>query len=119
MNLHELKNRVDGIVVTKLRGHTPLSEFRLCIPIQTTNTVGGTPCVDIKDISAGIDWDQGKIIVWPEKDLRIVDADELKILRKSAEDLGWSVYEFNNLKTENKRLLKKIAELQSQLDGIK
>lgn len=112
MNIFELKEKLDRIISTK-RDYE-LDRMRVVIPIKTTGSVGGTPCVDIKSVIAGFDWDDGKLMLYPVEDLSRTDHDYLAKMKEQASELGWSVYEFQNLKRENKRLLKEIKTLKGE-----
>jgi hypothetical protein len=82
--------------------------------VKTIGTVGGTPTVGVKSMQAGFDWDQGVLLVFPEKDLRLIEADELLALRKASEKDGWAQYENRNLKSDIKKLNAKIALLEGK-----
>ena len=112
MNIFELKEKIDRIISTKQ--DYELDRMRVVIPIKTIGSVGGTPCVDIKSVMAGFDWDDGKLMLYPVEELSRPDYDYLANMKKQASDLGWSVYEFNNLKRENKRLLKELKQLKGE-----
>lgn len=100
MNLKELKERIDYIYNN---ARSP-EDINVGIKIDTVNHAGGTPVCNINSIMKGFDWDDNKVIITAEHGLRKTDANELEKLRKEANELGWSVYEVNNLKRENKRL---------------
>lgn len=116
MNLLELKSTIDEIVRRQENRHQDLEQLRVCIPIKTTPTIGGTPVVDVKSIQAGFDWDNGKLMIYPIEDLSKTDHDYLAKIKKQASEIGWSVYEFDNLKRENKLLKKRIKELEENND---
>lgn len=115
MNIFELKEKIDRIILTSNNA----SRMRVVIPIKTPGSVGGTPCVDIKSAITGFDWDDGKLMLYPVEDLSKTDHDYLAKIRKQADEIGWSVYEFNNLKRENKRLLKEIKKLRGEENDSK
>ena len=87
----------------------------VCIPIQTVNAFGGTPCVDIKSAHKGFDWDDTKFMLYPEKDVSLTDHDHLAKMRKEAEDMGWTAFEVGNLKRENKQLKKLLSMKKENL----
>jgi hypothetical protein len=66
-------------------------------------------------MQTGFDWDNGKLMIFPDKDLRSIEADELMALRKANEKEGWAIYENANLKRENKKLKQDNLELQQLL----
>lgn len=115
MNLKEFKEQVDRSVENQLRHvHKPPESITVGIVVKTVGTVGGTPIIGVKSMQAGFDWDQGVLLVFPEKDLRLIEADELLALRKASEKDGWAQYENHNLKSEIKKLNAKIALLESK-----
>ena len=61
MNILQLKEIIDRIIDRK--EDYELEQLRVVIPIKSVGSVGGTPCVDIKSVMAGFDWDNGKWIV--------------------------------------------------------
>ena len=95
-----------------------LEEFTVGIKTVKLNSVGGTYLTDIKSINYGFDWDNNKLILTPEKELREVDLDEVASMRDELSKIGWTAYEFNSLKKENKKLLRKIEELQEKLNEL-
>ena len=113
MNLKELKEQVDWLYESQLRHNYPAPEgVNVVIVVKTAGTVGGTPCVNIKNMHAGFDWDNGKLMIFPEKDLRSIEADELERLRKASDKEGWAQYENVTLKRENKKLKEEVTNLR-------
>ena len=90
--------------------HQNPAEIKVCIPIKTVNAIGGTPCIDVKQVNIGFDWDDHKFMLYSEKDLSLTDHDYLAIMRKEAEDIGWTGYEVKNLKHEIKKLKNLLEE---------
>lgn len=115
MELKTLYEIVERHMIKCEQTHTDPTSIEIVIPIKSVRSIGGTPCVDIKSIVKGFDWDNNKLMLYPEKDLSLTDHDYLATMRKQAEELGWSVYEFQGLKAENAKLRKLIKELKSQL----
>lgn len=112
MTLSQLKEIVDWHYNNQLKnGYPHPTDTRVGIVVQTVGSIGGTPTVDIKSIYAGFDWDNGKLLIYPEKDLRTIEADELLALRKANEKEGWAEYENRGLKAEVKRLNATINKL--------
>lgn len=69
-------------------------------------TVGGTPCVGIKQAAPGFDWDAGKFILIAEEQLSTPDEKFQKQFRELQKKAGWLEYENRNLKAEIRRLRK-------------
>jgi hypothetical protein len=115
MNLKELKDQVDWLYETQGRSMHQLPEsITVGIVIKTVGTAGGTPVVGVKNIHAGFDWDNGKLLIYPESDVREIKADELLALRKANEKEGWAQYENRNLRSDIKKLTAKIALLEGK-----
>jgi hypothetical protein len=113
MNLKELKEQVDWLYESQLRHNYPAPDgVTVSIVVKTAGTVGGTPCVGVKSMQSGFDWDNGKLMIFPEKDLRYIEADELERLRKDSDKEGWAQYENVTLKRENKKLKEEILNLK-------
>ena len=106
MNLQELYEIVHHQMRLCEKSHRTPEDIRICIPIETVNAYGGTPCVDIRDAHKGFDWDDNKFILYPDSKLSLADHDHLAKMRKEAEDMGWTAYEVKNLKHEIKQLKK-------------
>ena len=105
MNLDNFRAHLSQIRVA------PGRETEIVVPIQRAFSVGGQSCVKIESIIVGFDWDAGKIFLIPEKKLRIIEDDELHLLKKEVEKQGWLEYENQNLKSENANLKNRIKEL--------
>jgi hypothetical protein len=61
MKASELKNYLNEIVTDKYDPEIEIEIKRPCC--------GGTPCVFVKSCGVGFDWDHGRLILVPEKDL--------------------------------------------------
>lgn len=94
-----------------------MDDWQVVIPVYRVGAVGGTPSVSIKIVRGGIDWDKGRIFIEPETRLREIDRDEIKMMQDKYEELGWKHYEISGLKKENKRLLKRIEELENKYES--
>ena len=115
MNLKELKDQVDWLYENQGRSmHQPPESITVGIVVKTVGTAGGTPVVGVKNIYAGFDWDNGKLLIYPESDVREIKADELWALRRASEKEGWAQYENRNLKSDIKKLTAKIALLEGK-----
>lgn len=110
MNLKDLFDIVERAMIHCDRRHQDPTEINVCIPIQTLPAIGGTPCVDIKSVHNGFDWDMGKLMLYPEKELSLTDRISLDQLREEHKKLGWTAYEVGNLKREIIKLKKQIED---------
>lgn len=67
---------------------------KLVIQVLQPGSIGGTPCVDVEAISAGFDWDKGKLIIRPDKPLTSLSPDEVEAIKKSAAaGQSWHAYQ--------------------------
>lgn len=107
MNLLELKRLVDQAVEI---AYEPES---VTVRISTfkTGTAGHLPCTDLKSAYLGIDWEANSFLLQPVTTLREIDRDEIALLRKQYEELGWSLYKIGKIKRENEQLKAKVKEL--------
>lgn len=63
MTLLELKRRVD-LVLERSGSET----LEVCIP-NNKAVMGGTSVTKVRSANRGIDWDNSKFIIWPEKEM--------------------------------------------------
>lgn len=110
MNLSELRD-VINIAIENHNRYGGGREVVASIVVRVPGMIGGTPTVNVKSIQAGFDWDNGKLLIYPEKDLRTIEADEILALRKANEKEGWAEYENRGLKAQVKRLNAVIKQL--------
>ena len=110
MNLKQLYDIIEREVIHCEKRHQDPATIKVCIPIQTVNAIGGTPCADVRQANKGFDWDDNKFMLYPEKNLSLTDHDYLDKMRKEAEDIGWTGNDVRNLKAEIKKLKKQLAE---------
>lgn len=111
MKLSDLKYLMDHY-----NGHYDL-EVVVCV--ERAGAVGATPAVSVKSANLGFDWDQGRLVLYPETTLREIDQDECAALRKSYDELGWSLYKINNIKRENKKLKEQVDLLNQEINQLK
>jgi len=78
--------------------------LKVCIPVKVIGTVGGIPNVEVHSIYHGIDWDNNKLIVLPEKDLRETNRDEIKQLIEKYDELASYSRVIQELRREIKKL---------------
>lgn len=93
MNLQELVDRVNELAKIAEMQHKNLEDINVGICVKVIGSVGSLPTVSVKNIGLGIDWDNGKCLITPEKDLRETDRDEIKAIQKKFDDMGWAYYE--------------------------
>lgn len=110
MTLLELKQAVDRAVSL----YTNADQVNVVVKVSRVGAVGATSAVSIKHANLGIDWDHGRFLIYPETDLREIDRDEIKSLRENYDELGWQLYQIQNIKRENAKLKQEINELRSK-----
>ena len=115
MNLLELHDQSRRLIEINSRGYSgkATEDLQIVIPVARYGSIGGRSCVTIKSIDIGFDWDNGKIFLVPEKELREIDINEFEQMKKSCEKFGWEMYENRNLKSEIVKLKRKIKELEN------
>ncbi len=68
--------------------------MKLAIVVQSQGSIGGTPCVEVATLSAGIDWDHGKLMIYPAQPLTTLSAEDVADIRKSvAGGQSWHAYQ--------------------------
>jgi hypothetical protein len=113
MNAKEFITRLNDLISRNNR-ESRLDEFRVGIQTTKLNSIGGTYITDIKSVNFGFDWDNNKLLIYPEKELREIDLNELDNIRKELERIGWDQFQNRNLKRENKKLKERISELEGE-----
>lgn len=93
MKTHELIKQLESL---------PDLDIKIVIKPKVT-TIGGMPGVMIDHIQSGFDWDNGTLLIFPEKNLTIFDDDSARI-KELYDKNGWLDYENRGLKAENKKL---------------
>ena len=104
MNLLELKQQIDRMIEVTSKRHIEPENIAVGIKVFRLGTVGPTPIVNVKSLIQGFDWDNGKLIITAETDLREIGRDEIASLLDKFDEIGWTQYEVDSLKRENKRL---------------
>lgn len=93
MNLKELKEQVNKIC-DRIE-HNPnnnLEDYTVSIPASHLGCVGGQPCVGVKGVNLGFDWDKSKFFIWPDTLIRATDRDEIAALNKEINKLQHELY---------------------------
>lgn len=68
--------------------------MKLAIVVTSQGSLGGTPCVEVQSIHAGIDWDNGKLMIHPAQPLTALTAEDVADIRKSvAGGQSWHAYQ--------------------------
>ena len=107
MYLHEISERI-----SRLSGHAPELDVR--IVIQSQGSVGATPSVAVRDVVAGFDWDNGKLLIYPEHALTSLTPDDVAAIRDSVRKGGsWHAYR------QYKKQAEHIKALEAELAALR
>lgn len=110
MKIKELKEIIEHLE----NNNYNLEDIEVVVTTMKLGCAGATPTTGIQSAFKGIDWDNNKLLLYPETTLREIEQDEIKPLKEKYEEVGWKAYEINNLKRENKKLKDKINKLEQQ-----
>lgn len=69
MTVKELRD-----ILNKMEEH--YDNNRVCVRILKRGVMGGSPCVSVRAINNGFDWDSGKCIIYTDPDVTEVTKDE-------------------------------------------
>jgi len=93
------------------------AEDRLMIKVSSPGSMGGIPCVEVAQVAAGFDWNNGQIIITPAEPLSRLTAEQVAEITESVKGgQSWHAYEqYKAHKAEAAKLQARIAELEHQL----
>lgn len=97
MEINEAIARIERAKLADNRG------LKLVIPVVSQGSLGGQPCVEVKDIVAGFDWDAGKLIISPASPLTTLTPEQVEDIRKSVAD-GQSWHAYQSYKASQEKL---------------
>jgi hypothetical protein len=89
-------------------------DWKIFVKVFQPGSVGGTPCVEVAGMQAGIDWDAGRIIVTTNKELTTLSPEDVAAIHKSAKS-GQSWHAFQQYKKQADR----IKVLEAELAALK
>ena len=110
MKTKDLKTKIDWIVSTL----SDDEDLEVVIKVIRVGAVGRTPTIPITNVFKGFDWDRGSVILSCDSELREIDLDEVKQLRKTYDKLSWKHYQISRLKKENERLKVELEQLKNK-----
>ena len=101
MKLSEFKTKIDLYA----EHISPYNDPQVVVEYKPPfTTVGGAPCVSVKGVCNGFDWNAGKFFIQTEQTLTLADGEFTEKFKKLQEDYGWALYENRKLKAEIKKL---------------
>lgn len=84
------------------------------IVVNAPGSIGGTPCVDIKQVGFGIDWDNNTLLIFPENELTRLTLEQVNEISESVKKgNSWHSYQaYKKQKEEVDTYKKEIEELR-------
>ena len=121
MTFAKLKQSVEVIGESIKRQNLDPEKVTMGIRVQNVAAVGPTPITEILSVSLGFDWDKGRCIIYPMKNLREIELDELAKLRENYNKDGLKQYEYGQFKKKYDKLLDKYEDLKflARTHGVK
>ena len=121
MNFAKLKQVVEVIEQSIKNQNLDPEKVTLGIRVQNVAAIGPTPITEILSVSLGFDWDKGRCIIYPMKNLREIELDELAKLRETYNKDGLKQYEYGQFKKKYDKLLDKYEDLKflARTHGVK
>jgi hypothetical protein len=109
MKLEEVIEQLSGVI-----SRQPNREWKLFVKVFNPGTVGGTPCVSVKHLNVGFDWDNGKVMIETDVPLTTLTPEDVAAIHKSAKE-GQSWHAFQSFKKQAER----IKALESEITSLK
>ena len=121
MTFAKLKQVVEVIGESIKRQNLDPEKVTMGIRVQNVAAIGTTPITEILSVSLGFDWDKGRCIIYPMKNLREIELDELAKLRETYNKDGLKQYEYGQFKKKYDKLLDKYEDLKflARTHGVK
>lgn len=105
MKVDEATDQLGGVIARQ-----PNREWTLVVKVFNPGSVGGTPCVAVKRMDVGFDWDNGKVMIETDLPLTTLTPEDVAAIHKSAKD-GQSWHAFQAYKKQAERIKTLEAEL--------
>lgn len=94
--------------------HQPNRDWTLVVKVFKPGAVGGTPCVAVKRLDVGFDWDNGKVMFETDVPLTTLTPEDVAAIHKSAKE-GQSWHAFQSYKKQ----AEKIKALEAEIASLK
>jgi hypothetical protein len=89
-------------------------DWELVVSVFSPGAIGGTPCIAIKNLNVGFDWDAGKVMIETEVPLTALAPEDVAAIRMSAkEGQSWHAYQ------SYKKQADRIKVLEAELAALK
>lgn len=110
---------IEQITSIQRRNRVTQSAWRLFVRVLAPGTLGGTPCEPVTQLTGGIDWDRGKIILDTRAPLTRLSPDDVAAIHDSARNgQSWHAYQSYKRQADRIRSLEaQVAQLQGQLEA--
>lgn len=95
----------------------PRREQELRVVVFQPGAVGGTPTVGVTGITAGFDWDNGKLLLTTETPLTTLKPEDVAAIRESVSK-GQSWHAYQSYKKQQEKidaLTREVEQLRAQL----
>ena len=89
-------------------------DWKLVVKVFRPGTVGGTPCVEVKRLDVGFDWDNGRLMIEADAPLTTLTPEDVAAIHKSAKG-GQSWHAFQSYKKQADR----IKVLEAEIAALK
>lgn len=101
--------------ITSQTDEQQLEKIPVCVPVFNLNAIGPAAVVKAKSIGMGFDWNSGKFFINPVSALRVIEADEIKVLSKEYNELVRNICKERRIIEENEDLkLKSVTEIDKR-----
>ena len=109
MKVEEVIEQLGAVIARQ-----PNREWKLVVKVFNPGTVGGTPCVAVRCLGVGFDWDNGKVMIETDLPLTTLTPEDVVAIHKSAKK-GQSWHAYQSYKKQADR----IKTLETELAQLK
>lgn len=97
----------------RIAGQSRGRSLKLCVQVFRPGSLGGTPCVAIKDIQSGFDWDAGKVLLTTEVNLTTLSPEDMEAIHESTrKGQSWHAYQ------AHKEMKEKLEAAEGLVDSL-
>ncbi len=93
----------------------------LCIPVFRPGSLGGTPCVEVKSIELGFDWNSSKVMLHTDEALTTLSPEDVAAIHESVrKGQSWHAYQtYKEMAEKLKHAEDRASALQAELDAVR